>query len=160
MAASLVPHNSAIRASEKPLRFNCLKDLYCSEFKPASLSSASMETNSSIWSKNHGSIKLSLKTSLTLKPARKASATWNKRSGPGSFNSRLMRSKPSSPNSASPVGSKPILPISRPRRAFCTDSWKVRPIAITSPTDFIWVVKRASADGNFSKAKRGILVTT
>jgi len=29
-----------------------------------------------------------------------------------------------------------------------------------SPTDFIWVVRRASAIGNFSKAKRGILVTT
>lgn len=33
-------------------------------------------------------------------------------------------------------------------------------MAITSPTDFIWVVRRASALGNFSKAKRGILVTT
>ena len=34
------------------------------------------------------------------------------------------------------------------------------PIAITSPTDFICVVKRSSAAGNFSNAKRGILVTT
>ncbi len=33
-------------------------------------------------------------------------------------------------------------------------------MAMTSPTDFIWVVRRASAFGNFSKAKRGILVTT
>ena len=33
-------------------------------------------------------------------------------------------------------------------------------MAITSPTDFIWVVNRLSAWGNFSKAKRGILVTT
>ncbi len=40
------------------------------------------------------------------------------------------------------------------------DSWKVRPIAITSPTDFIEVVSTGSAPGNFSKAKRGILVTT
>ncbi len=31
---------------------------------------------------------------------------------------------------------------------------------ITSPTVFIWVVRVASALGNFSKAKRGILVTT
>ena len=51
-------------------------------------------------------------------------------------------------------------PTSRPRKAFCRDSWKVRPIAITSPTDFICVVRRESACGNFSKAKRGILVTT
>ncbi|MNC86797.1 hypothetical protein D3C83_24770 [compost metagenome] len=56
--------------------------------------------------------------------------------------------------------SKPSEPVSRPRSAFWSDSWKVRPIAITSPTDFIWVVRRSSACGNFSKAKRGTLVTT
>jgi hypothetical protein len=39
-------------------------------------------------------------------------------------------------------------------------SWKVRPIAIASPTDFIEVVSVGSAPGNFSNAKRGILVTT
>ncbi len=33
-------------------------------------------------------------------------------------------------------------------------------MAITSPTDFIEVVSTGSALGNFSKAKRGILVTT
>ena len=38
-------------------------------------------------------------------------------------------------------------------------SSKVRPIAMTSPTDFIDVVSVAGAPGNFSKAKRGILVT-
>ena len=31
---------------------------------------------------------------------------------------------------------------------------------MASPTDFIWVVRGGSACGNFSKAKRGILVTT
>ena len=51
-------------------------------------------------------------------------------------------------------------PVSRPRSAFCSDSAKVRPIAITSPTDFIEVVSSGSAPGNFSNAKRGILVTT
>ena len=35
----------------------------------------------------------------------------------------------------------------------------VRPIAITSPTLFIWVVRPPSASGNFSKAKRGIFTT-
>ncbi len=44
--------------------------------------------------------------------------------------------------------------------AFCSDSWMVRPMAIASPTDFIAVVSSALAPGNFSKAKRGILVTT
>jgi hypothetical protein len=33
-------------------------------------------------------------------------------------------------------------------------------MAITSPTDFIWVVRMLSVPGNFSKVKRGILVTT
>lgn len=33
-------------------------------------------------------------------------------------------------------------------------------MAMTSPTDFICVVRRLSAVGNFSNAKRGILVTT
>ena len=46
------------------------------------------------------------------------------------------------------------------RSAFCRLSAKVRPIAITSPTDFMAVVSVGSAPGNFSKAKRGILVTT
>ena len=33
-------------------------------------------------------------------------------------------------------------------------------MAMASPTDFMAVVSRGSAPGNFSKAKRGILVTT
>ena len=33
-------------------------------------------------------------------------------------------------------------------------------MAITSPTDFMAVVRLLEAPGNFSKAKRGILVTT
>ena len=54
----------------------------------------------------------------------------------------------------------PNRPTSSPRRAFWSDSLNVRPIAITSPTDFIWVVRTGSASGNFSNAQRGILVTT
>ncbi len=49
---------------------------------------------------------------------------------------------------------------SRDRIAFAKDSRKVRPIAMHSPTDFMWVVSWPSAPGNFSKAKRGTLVTT
>ena len=37
-----------------------------------------------------------------------------------------------------------------------SNSWKVRPMAMASPTLFIWVVSSAFAPGNFSKAKRGI----
>ncbi len=36
----------------------------------------------------------------------------------------------------------------------------VRPIAITSPTDFIVDVSLGSASANFSNAKRGTLTTT
>ena len=52
------------------------------------------------------------------------------------------------------------MPVSRPRNAFWKLSWKVRPIAMTSPTDFICVVSVGSASRNFSNAKRGIFVTT
>lgn len=49
---------------------------------------------------------------------------------------------------------------SRERRAFCSASVKLRPIAMASPTDFMVVVRVESADGNFSKAKRGAFTTT
>ena len=39
-------------------------------------------------------------------------------------------------------------------------SLNVRPMAITSPTDFIWVVSVTSALGNFSNAQRGTFTTT
>jgi hypothetical protein len=55
---------------------------------------------------------------------------------------------------------KPVRPVSIERNAFCTDSAKERPIDIASPTDFIEVDRMGSAPGNFSKVKRGILVTT
>jgi len=87
-------------------------------------------------------------------PARNASATYQIRCGPGSpicsmISSGLVRRS-----------SSPSAPISRPRSAFWNDSWKLLPIAITSPTDFICVVSVSSAWENFSNAKRGTLVTT
>ncbi len=57
------------------------------------------------------------------------------------------------------ISSRPVRPVSIERSAFCKGSAKVRPMAIASPTDFIDVVRIGSAPGNFSKAKRGILVT-
>ena len=44
--------------------------------------------------------------------------------------------------------------------AFCKDSFKVHPMEITSPTDFIYVVSVESAVGNFSNANLGTFVTT
>ncbi len=87
-------------------------------------------------------------------PSRKASATYQMRYGPGSPISSMISSR------SAERSLRPSTPISRPRSAFWNDSWKVRPIAMTSPTDFICVVRWSSACGNFSNAKRGILVTT
>jgi hypothetical protein len=55
--------------------------------------------------------------------------------------------------------SGPLAPSSSERNAFMNASLKVRPIAITSPTDFICVVSVRSARGNFSNAQRGTLTT-
>ena len=46
------------------------------------------------------------------------------------------------------------------KATFCKLSLKVRPMAMASPTDFIAVPSSFSAPANFSKAKRGIFVTT
>ena len=50
--------------------------------------------------------------------------------------------------------------LSRERSAFWRASVKLRPIAIASPTDFMWVVSTGSAAGNFSNANRGTFTTT
>src|ERR1700683_1085077 len=55
---------------------------------------------------------------------------------------------------------KPQAPTSKERRAFWSDSLKVRPMAMASPTLFICVVRVGSVCGNFSNVKRGTLVTT
>ena len=116
--------------------------------------SSSIFTISSICARNHGSMWVSAWTSSSVKPCANASPTYQIRSGPGS------------PSSSSIVSRSvvfwfmPSTPTSRPRSAFWKLSWKVRPMAITSPTDFICVVRCESACGNFSNAKRGTLVTT
>ena len=85
-------------------------------------------------------------------PRRNASSTRSKRSARG-VSSRASSSSVSAGSSASASSS-------RERIAFANDSRKVRPIDIASPTDFMCVVSVPSAPGNFSNAKRGILVTT
>ena len=49
---------------------------------------------------------------------------------------------------------------SRERIALAKACLNVRPIAMASPTDFMWVVRPSSAPANFSKANRGHLTTT
>ena len=93
-----------------------------------------------------------------------ACATMRSRSGVGVPRAAriALRSSapPLPPRPGISISSRPVRPVSSPRRAFCSDSWKVRPIAITSPTDFMAVVSTGEAPGNFSNAKRGIFVTT
>ena len=73
-----------------------------------------------------------------------------------------IRCSSSSTDSVSEPGvkSKTAFLLSSERSAFCSASVKLRPIAIASPTDFMWVVSTGSAPGNFSNAKRGTFTTT
>ncbi len=89
-------------------------------------------------------------------PARNARRRWKRRSQVGSASF----SKSSASESSVPPSSRPSRPISSERIALPSASAKVRPIAIASPTDFIWIVRRGSASGNFSKVQRGIFTTT
>ena len=53
---------------------------------------------------------------------------------------------------------QPASPVSRDRMAFWKLSWKVLPMAMASPTLFIWVVSVGVAPGNFSNANLGIYI--
>jgi len=70
---------------------------------------------------------------------------------------------PSRPRSSSASSGRPSVnphwSCSSERIDFWSASLKVRPIAMTSPTDFIWVPSARSASGNFSNAQRGNLTT-
>ncbi len=159
MLCSLTPSRSASRRSENPLRLRRRNCPQSSAAGTSPSSAASSRTRSSICTRNQRSIEDNSCISSSVKPARKPSARYHSREAPGLRISPRRRATASSSN-ASTCGSNPAEPTSRPRIAFCNDSWKVRPIAITSPTDFIWVVRRASAVANFSKVNRGTLVTT
>ncbi len=71
-----------------------------------------------------------------------------------------MVSKRSHTASATPPAVRGVPSSSRERIALPHASLKLRPMPITSPTDFMWVVSESSAPGNFSKANRGSLITT
>ncbi len=109
-----------------------------------------------IWSTNHGSIFVASKTSSGVAPARMACMTVLMRPSVGTL--AVSRSAALSPGS--PVKANWLPFFSSERSAFWSASVKLRPIAMASPTDFMVVVRVASASGNFSKAKRGTLTTT
>ena len=62
--------------------------------------------------------------------------------------------------SSGPAGSGSVSPpVSSARQPLSSASGNVRPIAITSPTDFMRVPSRRSVTRNFSNAQRGIFTT-
>ena len=87
-------------------------------------------------------------------PARYASPTAKRRSGVGTLSSR---------RSSSADAGRPRVSAQRSSSSERIDFWRaslnVRPMAMTSPTDFICVVKVGSASGNFSNAQRGNFTT-
>ena len=157
-AAGVSPTISAIWTSLKPIR------LISSQSRP---SSAARGTPSShfctstirpMWARNHGSMLVSAKTSSSLMPWSRACQTASIRSGLGV---RREYRRSSIEGVAAPRGAlNPDRPVSSDRRAFWKLSVKVRPIAMASPTLFIWVVSTGLVPGNFSNANRGIFVTT
>ena len=116
--------------------------------------------------RNQRSIFVSSWTSSTVHPRSNARKTAHIRRSVGTLSSRC--SAPSSSSAVSPdwlrrvfwPKSSPLEPSSSELNAFMNASLKVRPIAITSPTDFICVVSVRSARGNFSNVQRGTLTTT
>ena len=124
--------------------------------------SAPTSTTRAIPSTNQGSIREAAATSSTVRPSRRARSTASSRSARG------RRRRPAGPRGrprrcpapGRRPGPRPSRPVSSDRHAFWSASGKVRPMAMTSPTDFIQVVSSGSAPGNFSKLNRGTLTTT
>lgn len=96
------------------------------------------------------------KTSSGVAPARMACMTVLIRPSVGTL--AISRSVSLSPGSPVKVNCEPFF--SSERSALLSASEKFRPIAMASPTDFMVVVRVASAAGNFSNANRGTLTTT
>jgi hypothetical protein len=122
---------------------------------------AATSSSSASWSRNHGSIEVASCSSATLAPARSAATTVPSRPSRGVPACASSAARSGSPAS-SPGGPQTSAPsaFSSDRSAFCSASVKQRPIAMASPTDFMWVVRVWSAAGNFSNANRGTLTTT
>ena len=105
--------------------------------------------------RNHLSIFVSSCTWSMVYPARKAFEITKIRLSVGSRSALSISGITSSLFSTNPCIPCPII-----RRPFWIASSKVRPIAITSPTDFMEEPSSLSTPWNFPKSQRGILHTT
>ena len=151
-----MPRILPIWASEKPCRLALRSSAGVSS--GAAVTSSAISLIRASWSTNHGSIAVASKISCGVAPARIASITFFRRPSCGTAISSSRASLSSSTHSW--CQSKTASARSSERSAFCSASVKLRPIAIASPTDFMCVVSRGSAPGNFSNAKRGTFTTT
>ncbi len=111
--------------------------------------------------RNQGSMPVTRASSSTVTPRRSRDSSWKSRSGVATATRPSSWSTGTRSTSASAASAlRPARPCSSERTAFCSDSGKVRPMAITSPTDCIRVPSSEVEPGSFSNAHRGILVTT
>ena len=120
-----------------------------------SISAWSRATTRFIWWRNHGSIPVSSASLSGLSPPPRARKRSRSRSACGTH--KVSRRWSSSAIDAA-SGRTPGW-LSSARQPLSSASGKVRPIAITSPTDFMRVPSRGSASRNFSNAQRGIFTT-
>lgn len=148
-----MPRSSAICASLKPYRLTLVSTSAVS--CGTSRSSAAISSIAISWSTNHGSTLVASNSSSAPAPARMACCMVNRR--PSCGVRQAARSSSLSPGSPAQVKEAPFF--SSERSAFCRASGKDRPIAMASPTDFMWVVRVVSAPENFSNANRGTLTT-
>ena len=147
--------------SLKPRRFTSSQScLSRSDTPERPLSQFSVWNRSSIWRRYHGSKSVSLRISSAVMPAMNASWMATTRAGFGTVSAVFSASGSASISPSLGLSPQPFSPVSRERSALLKDSCHVRPTAIASPTDFICVVRMGSDPGNFSNAKRGILVMT
>ena len=125
---------------------------------------ALLDDGAAIWSRNHGSTAGGVVAGRsTVTPRRSAASSWKGRSGVaiGRRATQLVVGRARRSCASAGIAVEPEPARARATAApFCSDSGKVRPMAIASPTDCIGVPSTPVVPGNFSNAHRGTLVTT
>ena len=142
-----MPESVIISSEEKPIR-RATRIVSLVGLPVASV--CSIRTTLRIFSRKKGAISVSFATSSTENPTLNASKMHPNRSSVGFASSIRI--------SGSEVWG--WISVSRDRIAFLNASSSVRPMAITSPVDFIAVVSVRSAFGNLSNGHRGTFTTT
>ena len=151
MAISSFPVNDAIVASANPMY---LASFIRAGVMGSDLSLSSIFTMLAILRTKKLSQQVSSATFSTVHPFLRASAMANMRL------SVAWRNSSASSSSVIPTGSRWMLPISRDLTPLRMASSNVRPMAMVSPVDFIWVPRCLSTVRNLSKGHLGTFRTT